>query len=124
MLQKIETSRLDFLERELMELRKRVADLEIELCNKDSLIAQQDSVIHRFTANLRSQRIHRRNFSALAESSQFDIQGVPESPCQARHVRSTNTVHERQSSQVRDLIDEQQAQIQRLIQDLGQCRID
>jgi len=116
-----EASRLDLMEREVRELKMRVTDLELEVCSKDIIIAQQDAVIHRFTSSLRSARSQRRTFPV-------DLASDPRAPNfqelerQAKH-RSFSTFEEASNTDVVKMIHAQQKQIRLLMDQLSNCHI-
>jgi hypothetical protein len=106
--------RLEIMENEIRELKTRMADLEIELCNKDSLIAQQDSMIHRLTyTTRRSHQLHRRNFSSYEIRSQFDV---------SENKTLFSNLQEESNVDARGLLQKQQVQIKSLLEVLEKCR--
>lgn len=106
--------RLEIMENEIRELKTRIADLEIELCNKDSLIAQQDSMIHRLTSSTRrSQQLHRRNFSSYEIRSEFDV---------SEKKTVFPNLQEQVNVDAKDLLQRQQDQIKNLLGVLEKCR--
>lgn len=105
------------MERELRALKMRVTDLEVELCSKDIIIAQQDAVIHRFTSSLRSQRFH-RSIVPLDEVSHSDF---PHRGFQRR--RAFSAFAEQSKTNVTEMVQAQQMQIKLLVEQLSKCRV-
>lgn len=104
----------NLLEAELHRLKMRITDLEIELCNKDSIIAQQDAVIHRFTNSLKSQRNHRRTVSAFPGSMPFKTTTKEKTPL--------STLPEEPGKNVQEMVCSQQRQIKDIMEQLEKCR--
>lgn len=103
-----EATRLELLEREVRQLKMRVANLEVDLCHKDTIIAKQDSLMHRYTYALRSLRCHRRAMTTIAEAEAE----IP-SPDQKRDLTK---------GEIREMVEGQRLQIAQLMEQLGKCR--
>lgn len=114
-----EACRLDLMERELRELKMRVTDLELEVCSKDIIIAQQDAVIHRFTSSLRSARLYRRSFPVDPASDPL-APNIQELEMQTKRP-GLNTVAEASNMDVIKMIHAQQKQIRLLMDQLSNC---
>eukprot|EP00210_Caulerpa_lentillifera_P001228 g1184.t1 len=120
--------RLKSLENEIREMKLRMVEMEIELCNRDSIIAQQDSMIHRLTSNTRSQRFsHRRTHTTIDTITRLDDVTAEEHTdvIDRNDDRKQMTFCDTQpDSKIdpQDLLQKQQAQIKLMMAQLEKCR--
>jgi len=109
---------VDRLEREVRQLKARISEMEIELGAKESIIAKQDELIHRFTRASLCDRPRRRSCMSVSEGRHLG--SISEDREVSRHSRSAS---EGSGRDLRQMINAQQAQIKGLMEKLSQCRL-